>query len=290
MILVTGASGPLGQSVVSSLLSKGVSPDHLTVLVRSEEKGASFQAQGIAVAIGDYANYDSLVQAFEGVDQLLFISSSDLAQRALQHENVVNAAKATGVKHVVYTSFQGKTETAESPLWMVAESHLLTEKWLKESGMAYTILKNNLYLDFIPGFLGEKVLETQTIFVPAGNGLVGAVLRAELAEATAQVLVESGHENQTYQFTHESPFSYEEVATYLSSLTGKEIAYVSPTFEEYAETLTSFGVPAEVIGIFGGFAVAQAQGELERSSGDVTRFLGRKPTTVFAFLDQVYGG
>jgi len=289
MILVTGASGVLGQEIVAFLLAKGVLPDQLAVLVRHQEKGNAFAAQGLSVRIGDYDHPDSLVQAFRGVEKLVFISGTDLVHRTTQHKNVVESALIAGVKQVIYTSFQRKNETSDSPLWVVAESHLLTEKWLKESGMGYTILKNNLYMDLIPAFVGEGALATQTLFLPAGDGRVGAVLRSELAEATAQVVVEPGHENQVYEFTHSSSFSYADIAQHLAKITDKAMTYVSPSFEEYAKALTALGVPDDAIGLFGGFAVAQAQGELAQTGEDITRFLGRKPTSIAEFLQRVYG-
>jgi len=288
MILVTGATGHFGKSTIDFLLKKGISSTNIVALVRDEEKAAEIKSKGVALRIGDYDNYNSLIDAFIGVEKLLFVSGSDIFNRGAQHQNVVKAAKESGVKHVVYTSFQGKNETESSPLWLVAQSHLQTEAWLKESGIDYTILKNTLYMDFVPAFLGEKVLETGLIYLPAGNGKVGAVLRSEMAEATANILTSSNHTGKTYRFTNQEAFSYQEVAQQLSEITGKTINYISPTADEYAQTLTEHGVPVDFIGLFSSFAVAQEKGELEVVGSDLEQILGRKPTTVNTFLTQVY--
>lgn len=288
MILVTGATGHFGKSTIDFLLEKGISPSKIGALVRNEEKAADLKNKGVALRIGDYDNYSSLVSAFQGVEKLLFVSGSDIMTRSTQHQHVVTAAKEAGVQHIVYTSFLGKNESPSSPLWLVAQSHLQTEAWLKESGIAHTILKNTLYLDFVPAFVGENVLETGVIYLPAGLGKVGAVLRSEMAEATATILIGSGHAGKTYHFTHEEAFSYQDVAELLSEIFGKTIAYHSPTAEEYAQTLTGYGVPAEFIGLFSSFAVAQANGELDTVGSDLALLLGRKPTTVKTFLTQVY--
>ncbi len=288
MILVTGATGNFGKSAIDFLLKKGISSTNIVALVRDEEKATDLKSKGVALRIGDYDNYNSLLNAFIGIEKLLFVSGSDVFNREAQHQNVVKAAKASGVKHIVYTSFQGKNETESSPLWLVAQSHLLTETWLKESGMDYTILKNTLYMDFVPAFLGDKVLETGIIYLPAGNGKVGAVLRSEMAEATANILTSSHHAGKTYRFTNQEAFSYQEIAQQLSEITGKTINYISPTAEEYAQTLTGYGVPADFIGLFSSFAVAQANGELEMVGSDLSQILGRKLTSVKTFLNQVY--
>jgi len=288
MILVTGATGHFGKATIDSLIEKGIKTNDILALVRNEAAAADFKNNGISAVIGDYDNYASLVSAFQGVEKLLFVSGSDLMKRLSQHQNVINAAKEAGVQHLVYTSFQRKNETETSPLWIVAQSHIQTEKWLKESGMDYTILKNNLYMDFLPGFIGEKVLETGGIYVPAENGKISAVLRSEMAEAAANILTTSGHVGKEYDFTNEEAVSYKEIAQAISEVSGKMINYISPSVEDYGKTLSNYGLPAEVIGIFSSFAVAQAQGELDTVSADLEKILGRKPVSVKDFVSLLY--
>lgn len=288
MILVTGATGHFGKSTIDFLLKKGISSTNIVALVRDEEKAADLKNKEVVLRIGDYDNYNSLLNAFKGVEKLLLVSGSDIFKRDTQHQNVVKAAKEAGVQHIVYTSFQRKNETETSPLWIVAQSHIQTEKWVKESGIGYTILKNNLYMDFLPGFIGEKVLETGVIFVPAESGKVSAVLRSEMAEAAASILATAGHEGKEYDFTNTEAVSYQEIAQTISDISGKTINYISPSVADYEKTLTNYGVPAEVIGIFSSFAVAQAEGELDVFSSDLEQILGRKPTSVKTFLNQIY--
>lgn len=288
MILVTGATGHFGNATINFLLEKGVNASQISALVRNEESADEFKNKGVNTLIGDYDNYNSLVTAFTGVEQLLFVSSSDIMKRTAQHQNVINAAKEAGVEHLIYTSFQRRSESETSPLWIVAQSHIQTEKWLKESGINYTILRNNLYMDFLPGFIGEKVAETGVIFVPAENGKVSAVLRSEMAEAAASILATDGHIGKEYDFTNAEAVTYQEIAKTVSEAIGKPINYISPSVEEYGKTLSSYGVPAEIVGIFSSFAVAQAQGELDVESTDLEKLLGRKPTSVKDFLIKLY--
>ncbi|MCH7400935.1 SDR family oxidoreductase [Belliella kenyensis] len=288
MILVTGANGHFGNATINFLLEKGVQGNQISALVRKEESAVEFRNRGVNAVIGDYDSYDSLLNAFKGVDKLLFVSGSDLLNRLSQHQNVINAAKEARVKHIVYTSISAKNETETSPLWLVVKSHLQTEQWLKESGVDFTILKNNLYMDLIPAFVGEKVLETGLIYLPTEDGKVGAVLRSELAEATAKVLIGVDHEGKVYDFSNPEAFSYQEVAKVISDITGKSINYVSPSAEEYADTLSKYGVPQDFIELFSSFAVAQAQGELDTTNDDLEKILNRKPTSIKEFLSQVY--
>lgn len=288
MILVTGATGHFGNATIHFLLEKGIKASQISALVRNKESMNEMQEKGVNLFKGDYDNYDSLVKAFAGVDKLLFVSGSDIFKRLSQHQNVINAAKEAGVKHIIYTSFQRRSESETSPLWVVAQSHIQTEKWLKESGIDYTILKNNLYMDFLPGFIGEKVVENGVIYVPAESGKVSAVLRSEMAEAAANILTTSGHIGKEYNFTNVEAVSYQEIAKIISNVVGKPINYLSPSVEDYRKTLTSYGVPVEIVDIFSSFALAQAQGELDVVSTDLEKLLGRRPLSVENFLVNLF--
>ncbi|MEQ9092397.1 MAG: SDR family oxidoreductase [Balneola sp.] len=287
MILITGATGNYGKSTIDFLLRKGVSSTNIVALVRDEEKAADLKSKGVEVRVGDYNNYEQLVIALKGIDKLLLISGSDLVKRDQQHQNVVNAANEAGVKHIVYTSFERKNETETSPIAFVAASHIATENWIKSSGMHYTILRNNLYMDLLPWFFGEKVMETG-VFLPAGDTKAAFALRDDMAEATANVLITEGHENKVYNFSNSENVSIGEMATLLGGIVGKEIPYTSPSSEVFVETLTNAKVPADFVGMFAGFSAAIQQGEFTVANSDLENILGRKPTTTKQFLSMVY--
>lgn len=287
MILVTGATGNLGKATIDFLLKKGAAPESIIALVRDAAKAADLAASGVTVKIGDYNDYASLVAAFAGVDKLLLVSGNDIENRSKQQIDVVNAAKEAGVKHILYTSFERKNETATSPIAIIAGSHLATEKAIIESGLKYTLFRNNLYFDVLPMFLGEHVLETG-IFFPAGDGKTAFALRNDMAEAIANVLLSEGHEDKNYYISNTENISIADVAAALSELSGKTIAYNSPSQEVYTETLTNAGVPTEYIQLFAGFAEGIKQGEFATDKTDLEALLGRKPTSINTFLAQVY--
>lgn len=286
-ILITGATGNLGKEVVNFLLKK-VDKKEVVALARNESKASDLVAKGVEVRIGDYDNYPSLVKAFSGIDKLYFVSGSDVVKRGAQHKNVVKAAKECGVKHVVYTSFQRTNETASSPIAMVARVHLDTEQMLKESGMAYTILKHTLYLDMLPLFMGDKVLQSGTIFLPAGEGKVSYALRKDLAEAAANILHSNGHENKIYEFSASTSISFKEIAAVLTDLSGKTIKYVSPSQEEFQQAMSNAGVPAEIIGTVAAFCGGIKQGEFDHPAATLTEILQREPVTVKDYLTLAY--
>lgn len=288
-ILITGATGHLGKETISFLLQKGIAAGQISALVRDENKATDLKEKGVNLIVGDYENYASLVTAFTGIDKLLFVSSSDVPNRTPQHKNVVQAATEAGVKHVIYTSALSNVPIEKSVIAFVAEAHTKTEQWLAESGLSYTLLRNNLYMDLVPQFIGDKVVETGTVYLPAGNGKTAFVTRVEMAEAAAVVLTTEGHEGKTYNITNLEAYTYQDVADNLTEITGKKISYVSPTVEEFTQTLKNAGVPEEMIGGFTAFALAQAQDEFNVTGDDLVGLLGRKPTTLRDFLTAIYG-
>ena len=283
-ILITGATGQLGKATIAHLL-KDMKPGNIVALARDANKADFLKEKSIEVRVGDFDDTVSLDRAMQGIGKLLLISSSELQRRFQQHKNVVDAAKKAGVKHIVYTSVSMK-DVNTSAIKFLMESHFQTEDYIKESGMNYTFLRNSLYAETIPMFVGENVLKTG-IYLPAGNGEVSFAHRGEMGEATAKVL-STGHENKTYSLTNVETYSYRNVAQILSEISGKEISYFSPEVEDYTKTLSNAGVPKEYIGVFSGFALAIARGEFNMVSHDLESLLGRKPASLKEYLKTIY--
>ncbi len=285
-IMVTGATGNYGKSTIDALLNKGVHAKNITALVRDEAKTSTLKELGVNISIGNYNDYDSLVNGFGGIDKLLLVSSSELENRAEQQLNVVKAAKKAGVSHILYTSVERKSDTETSPINFVLSSHLATENAIMESGLNYTFLRNGLYMDMLPWFLGEKVLENG-IFLPAGEGKIAFALRSEMAEAAAYILTTQGHVNKAYDISGEA-VSFTEIAVLISEISGKNVTYTSPDLETFISTTTAAGLPEMFAMMFGGFAEAARQGELEGGHSELEKLIGRKPTNTKTFLTQVY--
>ncbi len=291
MILVTGATGQFGAHAINHLLDKGVKSTGIAALVRDAAKGGHLKDKSIDLRTGDYSDYDSLVKAFEGVDKLLLVSSSDrgaVENRTAHHMAAIKAAVKAGVAHIVYTSFVRKPGFENSAIAAFQTSHLQTEEFLKSSGVTYTILQNGIYLEMIPIFAGGKVAETGAILYPAGAGKAGWVLREEMAEAAAHILTTEGHGDKTYSLTNTESVSFADIAAELSRVLGKEVRYQSPSPEEFEAVMKGAGVPDMYVGMFIMWATAQAQGALDSEGDTLASFLGRKPTTVSQFLNRIY--
>lgn len=142
MIAITGATGQLGQHVIEELL-KTVPASQIVAIVRNLAKAEALRQQGVVVRQADYTDEAAFTTALNGVDKLLLISSSEVGQRAVQHQNVINAAKAAGVKFIAYTSL---LHADKSPLGLHVE-HVETENALAASGVPYALLRNGWYTE-----------------------------------------------------------------------------------------------------------------------------------------------
>ena len=287
MILITGATGHFGKATIDFLVQKGVKPGTISALARSAEKAKELNNKGVNVKIGDYEDYKSLVAAFAGVDKLLLISSSDMEHRVRQHTNVVNAAKEVGVKHIIYTSFLRRNETASSPIAFIAQQHIESERLIKESGIAYTFMYNSLYADSLQMFMGEKVLETG-IFLPIGSGKGAFTARIDMAEAAANLMLAQKLDRSEYIIANTGNYSMNDLASILTELSGKPVAYLNPSKEVYLDAVTKAGMPEMYAHLFANFSQAIEQGEFETATTDLETILGRKPISMKEFLNSAY--
>lgn len=285
MILVTGATGHLGSQIVENLLTQ-ISSSEIVVLVRDEEKAKELKAKGFQIRIGDYTNPNSLIAAFKNVNKLVLISSNDFNDRIGQHKNAINAAKQAGVKHILYTSMS-MNDIETSPLKGFLKDHYETEDYIKQNGFTYTMLQHSLYADVIPMFIGEEVLETG-VFFPAGEGRVAYASRNDLAEAISKIVLSDAFDNQDLPLTNTENYSYSDVAKILTELSGKEVAYVSPTPEDFAETLKGFGLPEPIIQMSLGFAAGIKNNDFDKTFPNLETILGRKPQALKEYLKSVY--
>ncbi len=287
MILVTGATGHFGTATIKALINKGIAASDIAGLIRDKTKAKELKELGVKLKMGDYNDYESLVSAFKNIEKMVFVSGNNLEKREKQHKNVIEAAAEAGVQFVVYTSFERKNETDSSPIAMVAKAHMATEEFLKNSGMDYTIMRNSLYADFIPMFVGEKVLETG-IYLPAEDGKTSFALRKEMAEAAAVIISGNGHSGKEYAIGNMENYSFAQIADMLSEIAGKEITYKSPSPEKYKETLSNAGVPEDQLQGAVGFAGAIREGEFYTEKSDLEMLLGRKPTPLKEVLESIY--
>jgi NAD(P)H dehydrogenase (quinone) len=284
MILVTGATGQLGRSVVHQLL-KNTSADKIAALVRDEDKAADFKDAGVSIRVGQYDDPVSLEKAMQGIEQVLLIAGTNEERRVQQHQSVVDAAKKAGVQGIAYTSRTLKDRSTMANKLM--EGHFQTEDYIKDSGLSYALFRNVLYMDTIPQFVGERVFETG-ISVPAGQGKVAFALRSEMGEAIANLLLASDWNQTTYKLTGSTSYSFDDVAAELTRLSGRAVNYQPAEASAFGAQMIRRGVPELVVQRVIGFMTDIKNGQEDEISPDLERLLGRKPATLQEGLKTLF--
>ncbi|EZQ12536.1 SDR family oxidoreductase [Acinetobacter sp. Ver3] len=284
MILVTGATGHLGRSVVQQLKQQ-LQNNEFAILARNLEKAKPYVNEHIEVREGDFNQPESLIKAFQRVDKLLLISTMEM-NRFEQHKNVIDAAREAGVQHVYYTglSIQNIENSAVKDLMI---SHFQTEDYLKASGLKYTLLRNTMYAEAIPQIIGERVIDTG-IQLSGGAGKVPYVLRAELGEAIANALIQNDHENKVYELVGSQTYSYQDIADELSQLKTIPVEYHDLTEEAYQQLLKRIGLPEFLIYLTHGTVVDIKHRQYEVQSQDLEKLLGRPSQSLKSMLASLY--
>ncbi|MBC9825427.1 SDR family oxidoreductase [Carnobacterium inhibens] len=279
--LLTGATGELGTYALH-YLKEQVDLTDIVALARTEEKAAKLREQGIEVRIADFSDYTSLVKAFNGVDRMLFVSSQPggVVSRDEQHKNVVNAAIETGVSFIAYTSFP-KGATSNSPL---AQDHILTEKLISESHISHTFLRNNWYLENEADTLNAAVAGHAFTY-SAENGKTGWALKREFAEAAINVLTEKAAAPEILELSG-TPITYAELAEALKTASGKEFEVVAMNDEDYQAALISNGVPEAAVSFILMIQNDIRNGELNVTSEDFEKALGKSLTPLVDALKE----
>jgi uncharacterized protein YbjT (DUF2867 family) len=266
VIGLTGATGQLGSRIAGLLSGAPV-----RLVVRDPARAPSLP--GATVAQAAYGEHAALLAALDGVDVLMLLSATESADRVSLHKATVDAAVAAGVRRIVYTSF---VSASASATFTFARDHWHTEEHIRASGVEFTFLRDNLYLDFVPGFVGEDGV----IRGPAGDGRVAAVARDDVAAVAAAVLQSSGHAGATYDLTGPAAFTLAEAAAVLEKASGRRVRYEPETLDEAYRSRESYGAPAwEVAGWVTSYA-AIASGELGHVSSAVQDITGRTPISL----------
>lgn len=273
MIVITGAAGNLGHHVIASLL-QSVPAANIIAAVRTPAKAADLAAKGVQVRQADYNDGASLDSAFKGATKILLISSSEVGQRAQQHQNVIDAAKRAGVALLAYTSVL-RADT--SPLGLAAE-HVVTEAAIRASGLPYTFLRNGWYLENHTEHLAP-VLEHGVVLGAAQDGRFSSAARADYAAAAAAVLT-AAQPQAIYELAGDHGFTLTEYAAEVARQSGKAIVYKDLPQADFKAALVSVGVPEGFADLLADSDAGAAKGGLEDHGKQLSALIGRPTTTL----------
>jgi uncharacterized protein YbjT (DUF2867 family) len=275
-ILVSGASGNVGGSLLGHLAAAGV---EVRALTHDESKASALEDGGIEAFVGDLARLETLGEAFEGVDRVFHLTPNSPEGTAMG-ANLIDAAKGSGNEvHVVRLSTLKASRQGPSRL---SKQHAEVEDALTSSGLPYTILRPVYYMQNTLA-VARSVASEGKIYQPLGEGRIGMIDARDIARVAARVLTEEGHEGKTYTLTGPASISYYDVAAVLSEALDKEVAYVEVPLDAAREAMVSEGFPEWLADAVIEWAEAFREGYGDFTTEDVERLTGHRATSYERF-------
>ncbi|WP_375425653.1 SDR family oxidoreductase [uncultured Friedmanniella sp.] len=274
-IAITGASGALGRATAELVLQR-VDPAQVVLTTRHPESLADLAARGADVRRADFSDASTLPGAFAGVDRLLLVSTDTVGERLDQQRDAIAAAAAAGVQHVVYTSVP--EPVAANPAGVVPD-HAGTEQALRDSGLTWTMLRNNLYAHMQLPVLEQAAASGQLV-TNTGDGATAYVTREDCAAAAAAVLTTDGHDGRAYDITGPEALTAADLVALARRTSGREVELVALDDDAYRAGLRSAGLPEPVADLLTSFGASVRGGFLATVSSAVLDLTGHQPTAL----------
>lgn len=278
-LLVTGAAGKFGRIAVEELLARGATK--VIAGTRDPAKLADLAARGVTVRKVDFDDAASLASGFAGVDRVLIISTDGIGKRVAQQSAAVAAAKAAGVKHIVYTSAPAARPNADAGL---AAEHFWTEVAIGQSGLDFTILRNHMYAENNLMSAAHEVASGQ-LFGLIGDRGTSYVTRTDAARTAAGALL-AAEGQSVLDVTGPAPVTNNDRASLYTQATGKTVSSIAITPPELTAGMVAAGLPQGFAQALVAFQIDAVIGYHGAVTDTVERFSGRKPQAFADFVTE----
>ncbi|MEO1147047.1 MAG: SDR family oxidoreductase [Cyanobacteria bacterium J06638_22] len=269
MICITGAGGTVGSEVVKQLELAKVP---FRVAYFSKEKVDAALARGIDAVIIDYNRPESLRAAFQGCDKLFLLGPNALNQTQLEL-NAVEAAKAVGVQYIVKQSVMG----AEDEAFSLALVHRPVEQAIESSGMAWTFLRPNSFMQNVVTFMAETIKAEAVFYSASGEAKIAHVDVRDIAAVAVKALTESTHAGQAYTLTGPEAMTYDDLANELSKVLGCSIRHISLSPSDLKHGMLAEGMPEAIADRMLDLERYYREDQASRITNDIKQVIGHEP-------------
>jgi uncharacterized protein YbjT (DUF2867 family) len=278
MILITGATGKIGQALVQDLLARKC---EFKVMVRSKEAAKAFESQGIKAVHGDFERTGTLADALAGIRQAFLLTIPHPAQPEIERK-FLKACKQEGVRQVVRLSAMGANPASASGL---LRCHGRCELQLEDSGLGWTILRPTMFMQNLVHFFAATVAKESTLYAPAGQARIPWVDTRDIAAVAGTVLATTGHQDLIYEITGPEACTYADVADLLGGKLGRRIAFVDVPDGGARQAITAMGAPIWLAeGMINLYHLFKVNGHTSLVLDTVERITGRPARTLDAYL------
>jgi uncharacterized protein YbjT (DUF2867 family) len=283
-ILVTGATGTVGSEVTKQLISSPTSNFNIKAAVHSQESANRVAAETrVKPVLIDYNKPDTIEEAFKDVDRLFLLTpfQSNMVQLSSNLVNVAKKKKTGAVKHIVKLSVMGADA---KPGITGGRLHRQAENIIKESGISYTFLRPNFFMQNFINFFSQTIKEQNAFYVPAGDGKISFVDVRDIAGVAVQALLdESKHGRKAYNITGPNAISYAQAAEILSNEIGRKIKYVDISEDQAREGMKAIGMDEWFINSMMELFNITRAGYVSDVSPAIEEVTGKKPITFSEF-------
>lgn len=278
-ILITGATGTVGSEVVKQL-SSNTTDINIKAAVHSIENAKKVQYDKVEVVQIDYNKPETLKEAFKDADKLFLLTHP--SPKSAEHEsNLVTEAKKAGIRHIVKQSIMGADLQADVEAMRL---HRQAEKIIEESGIPYSFLRPNEFMQGFINFQGPTIKSNNAFYLPAQDAKVSIVDVRDIAAVAVKALTDDNkHNNKTYLITGPETLSYYQAAEILSNATGKKISYVNVSDEEARAAMKETGMNDWLINTILELYNYFRKGYASEVSSAVEEVTGKKPITFAQF-------
>jgi NAD(P)H dehydrogenase (quinone) len=282
---ITGAGGQMGTALLRHALAR-TSAANIVAITRNPAKLQPFSQRGIDVRAGDFSQAAALPAAFQDIERLVIIPTTELQPgvRIRQHQAAIEAAAGSGVQHVIYISTVSPRPDPNNSLF---DSHFATEQALIASGVGWTILRMSVYADTLLDAAKRAAASGSYTAVPGAPAAY--VTRDDIAAAAAGILCITGHIGITYHATGPVSVTQLEIAQLIEKAVGKPIAFLAISEAEQRAGLEAAGLPPAVASVIVGFQAALRTGAFDLVTGDVARLSGKPAESPLQFLVRALG-
>ena len=273
-IVVTGATGTVGSKVVEQLAAAGA-----TVRAAVRDPGKVAPRDGVETVAFDMTAPDSVARAVQDADHLLLLTAFAPDMVAWSRA-VVDAAREAGVEHIVRLSVMGAGPQASISL---TRWHTEAEQYLEQSGVGFTHLRPNSFMQNYITFCAQTINSQGTVFLPHGDGKMSVIDVEDVAAVAVKALLEPGHMGKAYDLTGPAALDNHEMAATLSGVLGRDIHYMDIPDMMVEMGLKSMGTPEVIIGALGELSAVNRESRLAEVTDDVGQLLGRPPRSFEEF-------
>ncbi len=263
MILVTGATGTVGSEVVKALSGRG---QPFRAGYRSRPQNVP---PGVEAVQLDFDRPETLAPALRGVDTVFLLSST-----VAPEVNVVREAKTAGVKRIVKLSVM----RAAHEEFTFARWHRAVERVIEGSGLAWTFVRPNGFMQNVPNFMGQTIKAQGAFYTSGADAPVAHIDARDVGAAAARVLTEEGHEGKSYEVGGPAALTYYDIAATLTRVLGREIRCVPISDEDYRQGAIGAGIPEAYADALVDLARFYRAGKAGEVAPDLRQLLGREGT------------